>query len=396
MPRTNKKLTEVEIRNAKPKDKDYKLYDEGGLRLLVRKTGTKAWQYPYKLNGKENVYTIGQYPEIGSAEARKLRDEARKMIREGRVPTEEKKAIKLKAMYENRNSFHALAMEWFDKQIWAKKHKANILRRLELDVFPFIGHKPVNKITRLDVLQALQKIEARGALDVAKRVNQYCAGIFDYALLIGLCEMNPAMGLSKAIKSQAVTHRAYLKEKELPEFLTKLEAYRGRPLIKFALQLLMLTFVRPGELRGARWDEINEDKAEWRIPAARMKMRRDHYVPLSSQALDVIKQIRKISGTCELLFPGIKNSQTPISDVTLIKALKILGYGGTATPHGMRATASTILNENGFRPDVIERQLAHVEKNKIRAAYHHSEYLDDRRKMMQWWGSHLERTQNKE
>jgi integrase len=390
MPRINRKLTETEIRNAKPKDKDYKLYDDGGLRLLVRTSGTKVWQYPYKLQDKYNIYTIGQYPDIGSADARKLRDEARKLIKDGIAPNEQKKAIALKAQYESRNSFHALATEWHSKQLWAKKHAASILRRLEVDVFPEIGHKPIAKVTRLDVLQALQKIEKRGSLDVAKRVNQYCASIFDYALVLGLCEMNLAIGLSKAIKAHQTTHRAYLKEKELPDFLAKLEAYRGRTLIRLALKLLVHTFVRPGELRGARWDEIEEAKSEWRIVPERMKMKREHIVPLSSQALGIIRQIRAISGGCALLFPGVKSIHKPISDVTLLKAIQILGYGGKATPHGMRATASTILNENGFKPDVIERQLAHIEQNKVRAAYHHAEYLAERREMMQWWGNYLE------
>ena len=266
-----------------------------------------------------------------------------------------------------------------------------MLSRLELDAFPIIGKQAINKISRQQVLHVIQKIEERGALDVAKRIGQYCAAIFDNALLKGLCESNPAMGLAKTVETKAVTHRPCLKEKQLPDFLEKLEEYRGGKLVQLAMKLLMLTFVRPGELRGARWEEIDEDKAEWRIPASRMKMKRDHIVPLSKQALAVIAEIKKLSGDSEILFPGRKNFKTPISDVTLIKCLKILGYGETATPHGMRATASTIFNENNFNSDHIEMQLAHVESNKIRGAYNRALYLNERRKMMQWWGDYLKK-----
>ncbi len=387
MPRRNLKLTELQIRNAKPKAQAYKLYDSEGLRLLVRPSGTKVWQYPYKLHDKWNIYTIGQYPEIGTAEARQLRDEARKLIKTGIAPIEYKSNRKLPE--GSRNSFSAIGHEWLDKQIWTPKHQANITRQLEKDVFPYIGLRPIRAVTRQEILVLLQRIEDRGALDVAKRTAQHCVQIFDYALLKGQCDNNPAIGLSKVIKAYKVQHRAYLKESQLPEFLSRLETYRGSELVKLAMKFLVLTFVRPGELRGASWDEINITKAEWRIPAERMKMGREHIVPLSTHALAVLEQVRAISGTCALLFPG-NDATKPISDVTLTKCLIILGYGGQATPHGMRSTASTILNENGFNHDWIERQLAHAPDDKIRAAYNRAAYLDDRRKMMQWWGDYIQ------
>lgn len=390
MPRMNTKLSELQIKNAKPKAADYKLYDDGGLRLLVRSSGTKVWQYPFIYGGKANIYTIGKYPEVTTAEARQARDEARKMINRGINPNTLKKEARIKRQYEGENGFEKLANEWFSKQTWAEKHSANIKSRLEKDVHYLIGNKPINQITRQDILHILQKIEARGALDVAKRVNQYITAIFEYGLIKGICENNPAIGLSKTVKSYKVQHRAYLSEKQLPEFLRKLDDYSGRTMIKLALKLLMLTFVRPGELRGAWWNEFDLEKAEWRIPAKRMKMSREHIVPLSKEALKVLEHLKPISGHRPLLFPGIKKPNEPISDVTLTKALIILGYKDIATAHGMRATASTILNENGFKPDVIERQLAHIEQNKVRAAYHHTEYLAERKEMMAWWGAYLQ------
>lgn len=382
------KLTEMQIKNAKPKAKAYKLYDTEGLLLLIRPTGTKVWQYPYKLHDKYNVYTIGQYPEIGTARARELRDDARKLIKSGLAPIEYKANHKLPP--SSRNSFGAIGHEWLDKQIWVAKHKSNITRQMEKDVFTYIGARPIRGVTRQELLSVIQRIEDRDALDVAKRTAQHCVQIFDYALLKGQCDNNPAIGLSKVVRPAKVQHRAYLKEAQLPEFLAKLETYRGSELVKLAMKFLMLTFVRPGELRGARWDEINLAKAEWRIPPERMKKEREHIVPLSTQAIALLHRIREISGKCDLLFPG-NDATKPISDVTLIKCLKILGYEGQATPHGMRSTASTILNENGFNRDWIERQLAHAPDDKIRAAYNRALFLDDRRTMMQWWSDYLQK-----
>jgi integrase len=391
MPKLKAKLTDVQIRNLKPGDKAYKVNDEGGLVILVRPTGTKVFQYPYKMGGKYNVFTIGQYPDMPAVDARKQRDLVRDMIKQGINPNQKKQIERQLNVQAGEQSFEAIARNWHGKQIWAAKHKASILSRLENDVFPKIGYKHINQVNAQEILAILYDIEARGSLDMVRRVNQYCVAIFDHGIAMGLCEFNPAIGRTKAIKSAPVKHRPYLKESQLPDFLQRLDNYSGGMLVQLALKLLLLTFVRPGELRGARWDEINLDKAEWKIPAARMKMKRDHIVPLSTQAVEVIKQIQIISGRCEIIFPGERKITKPISDVTLTKALIIMGYTGEnkVVPHGFRATASTILNEKGFKPDVIERQLAHVEKNKVRASYHHSEYLDDRRHMMQWWGDYI-------
>lgn len=388
MPKRTLKLMETQIKNAKPKDKAYKLYDGDGLRLLVRPSGTKVWQYPYTLHKKSNIYTIGQYPEIGAAKARQMRDEARKLIQSGIHPVETKATHKLPE--GAKNSLGAIGNEWLDKQIWVKKHKSNITRQLNQDIFHYIGNRPIRSVTRQELYTALKRIEDRNALDVAKRTAQHCVQIFDFALSKGQCENNPAIGLSKTIKKCQTKNRAYLKEDQVPDFLKKLEHYSGSEKVKLAMKLLMLTLVRPGELRGARWVEFNFDKAEWRIPAERMKVKREHIVPLSKQALGVIERLRHITGNAELLFPG-NDATKPISDVTLTKCLIILGYGGEATAHGMRATASTILNENSFNRDWVERQLAHLPKDKIRAAYNHALYLAERPEMMQWWGDYLEK-----
>jgi len=386
MPRQTLKLTETQIKAAKPKAKAYKLYDGEGLILLVRPSGTKVWQYPYKLHNKHNIYTIGQFPDVGSSMARQIRDEARALIINGIAPIESKASHKLPAGAQN--SFGTIGGEWLEKQIWVPKHKSNIKRQLTNDIFNYIGDRPVRSITRQDILGVLKRIEDREAYNVAKRTAQHCVQIFDYALLKGQCDSNPATGLSKVIKNVPVENRPYLKEDQITPFLQKLEQYEGTDITKLAMKFLMLTFVRPGELRGALWKEINFEKSEWRIPSERMKMKKPHIVPLTKYSLAILAETKKISGTCELVFPG-KDATKPLSDATLSRCLERLGFKGIATAHGMRAMASTILNESNFMPDWIEKQLAHMPKDKIRAAYNHALHLADRVQMLEWWGEYL-------
>lgn len=409
MARLVRKLSDTECRKAQPRIRDYKLYDEGNLRLLVRKSGSKVWQYPYRLHGKENIYTIGQYPLIGLSEARKLRDEIRALVAQGLSPNREKAARYADNVATVKNSFEAVAREWHSKQIWDKKHTQVVLRSLENNAFPVIGSLPIHKITAHDILEMLRIMESRNALDMARRVNQRCVEVFDYAIVKKLCDYNPATGRSKVLKSVAREHRAHLYPKYIPEFMNALDTYRGSKKVKLAMQLLWLTFVRPGELRHARWEDFDEKNALWRIPAEQMKMKRPHLVPLSHQALELLKELRPITGKTKFLFPGERNTSKPISDVALLKVLIILGFhkdsnkkgngkkpseeppkGKTFVPHGIRGTASTILNESGkFNPDAIERQLAHIERNNVRAAYNHADYLDERTTMMQWWADYL-------
>lgn len=417
MTRYVRRLTDTECRKAAPAARNYKLYDEGNLQLLIRVSGTKVWQYPYKIHGKRNVYTIGQYPRIGIADARKQRDDAKALIEQGIDPNREKAnrytantAPYVEGAEAVQNSFEIIAREWHSKQVWDEKHTKVVLRSLDLNVFPFIGKLPVDKITARDVLQLLRAMEARGALENARRVAKRIEAVLEYALGLLLVDNNVATGRGKTLKSNKRVHRPHLPAKYIPEFLKALDSYRGSLKVKLAMQLLWLTFVRPGELRNARWEDFDEDKAMWRIPAERMKMRRPHLVPLSRQALDVLKQLRTITGKGDLLFPGERDATKPISDVALIKVLIILGFHKDSykkaphknpftpeqqkersfVPHGIRGSASTILNEIGkFKPDYIERQLAHIDSNGVRAAYNHAEYLEERIDMMRWWADYL-------
>jgi integrase len=265
-----------------------------------------------------------------------------------------------------------------------------VVDSLEADVFPALGDIAIKEITPPTVLEVIRAVESRGALDVASRILQRTSAVFRYAIQTGRATYNPAADMKGVLKTRKVEHRSAISRADLPDFLKKLDSYSGDPVTKLGLTLIVLTFVRTGELRGARWEEFDVDQGEWRIPAERMKMRSAHIVPLSPQALAVIEELRPLTGQSDLLFPSKRNQRKPISENTLLYALYRLGYHKRATVHGFRALASTILNETGFRPDVVERQLAHVERNKVRAAYHRSEYLEERRKMMDWWGACLE------
>jgi len=388
------KLTVVEIKNAKPREKSYKLFDGGGLYLEVAPTGGKWWRLKYRIGSKEKRISLGVFPKVSLAEARKERDKAKRLLQAGIDPAEERKARKLAEEKRASTTFERVAKEWIDKQVgrWTEEHAKRVLQSLAKDLFPVLGHRPVAEISPKELLQALRAVEARGALDVASRLLQRSGAVFRYGIAAGYCDRNPAADLQGALKTRKVTHRPALKEADLPEFLAKLDAYDGHLLTKLALRFLLLTFVRPGELRAAEWQEfqLEGDAPTWRIPAERMKMREEHIVPLSRQAVAVLQEIHALTGNGRLVFPQQNKPEKPMSENTLLYAMYRMGYHQRATPHGFRATASTILNEMGWRPDVIERQLAHAERNKVRAAYHRSEYLADRRKMMQAWADYLD------
>ncbi len=401
MPKLSKGLSDKDVQNAKPKDSPYKLYDRDGLCIFIRTTGTKVWQYHYQYQNQRKTYTIGRYlskstpGHISLKEARLEKHKARELLSKGIDPNVYKQE-NAGGKYEDENmTFEALGREWHDKGTWAKKHGQNILRSLENDVFPLIGRKHIKDVTRQDIIAVLVRIEGREAYDVAKRVCNRCEVIFDYAIVKGVCDDNPALGRAKFIKKVKSQPRPHLREDQLPEFLSKLSNYHGREFVKYAMQLLCLTFLRPGELRTLEWADVNFESALIKIPAERMKMNREHTVPLSRQAMELLKELRKVTGNNELLFPSVKNNGKPIADVTLTKVLHILGYvkGSSkhAVPHGFRHTASTILNEKGFNFDHIEKQLAHIDSNKVRGTYNQAVYLEDRRKMMQWWADHLDK-----
>ena len=385
-------LTDAAVRNAKPRSKPYKLSDGGGLFLWVQPSGGKWWRYKYRFSGKEKSLALGSYPDVSLAEARERHAQARKVVSSGNDPGEVKKEAKRLAILKSVTTFGAIAREWCEsrKHKWVTSYGEAMLTRLENHVFPKMGDRPISDITAPELLSVLRVVEHTGALDLAQRLLQASGQIFRYAIATGRAQRNPAVDLRGALKPPVRKHQAYLKADEMPEYLQKLEAYDGNPQTKLALKFLLLTFVRTSELRGAEWAEIDFDKAEWRIPAERMKMRDLHIVPLSRQALGVLRELQPLTGQWRYVFPNQHKPSGCMSENTMLFGLYRMGYHSKATGHGFRSTASTILNEHGFTPDVIERQLAHSERNTVRAAYNHAQYLPERRKMMQWWADYLD------
>lgn len=385
-------LSDAKARNAKPRSKPYKIADGEGLFLLVTPTGSKYWRMRYFFGGKEKLLALGVYPDLSLADAREKRADARKVLAAGRDPGQEKKESKRQTRLRSSNSFEVVASEWLEKQrtSWSERHYRTTRWQIETYVLSRIGHRPIAEITALEVLDMLRELETTGILDTTRKMKQVTGRVFMYAVVTGRAERNPVPDLQGALKTPVVRHRSYLKETEMPEYLVKLEAYDGSVQTKVALQLLLLTFVRTTELRAARWEEIDWDKAEWRIPAERMKMREAHIVPLAKQSIIALRKQEELSGNREYVFPNEHNPSKFMSENTMLYALYRMGYHSRATGHGFRSTASTILNEHGFRPDVIERQLAHGERNKVRAAYNHAQYLPERREMMQWWADFID------
>jgi integrase len=385
-------LSDAKARNAKSRSKPYKIADSEGLFLLVMPSGSKYWRFKYFFLGKEKLLALGVYPDVTLADARDRRSHARRVLAAGKDPSEAKKEAKHLRAFNSTNTFEVVAREWYEKRKheWASTTSATILGRLEQHILPMLGPKPIADITAPNVLAMLRIVEGRGTLETARRVMQICGQVFMYAIATGRAERNPVPDLRGAIKTPIVKHNSFLNAAELPQYLKALTAYDGGLQTKLALRFLLLTFVRTNELRGAEWTEIDWDKAEWRIPAERMKMRELHLVPLSRQAVAVLRELEKFTGHRQYVFPNQHKPTTFMSENTMLYALYRMGYHSRATGHGFRSTASTILNENGFGADVIERQLAHSERNAVRAAYNHAQYLPERRKMMQWWADYLD------
>jgi len=390
-------LNDIACKGFKPENKSYKKSDEKGLYLEVMPNGSKYWRFKYRYNKKEKRLSIGVYPEVSLKEARNKRDEARKLLAENIDPSQQKKLEKITKHINSENSFESIAREWHEqkKPSWTERHAHYVLTRLEADIFPKIGYRPINEIKAPELLVALKEIEKRGAIDIAHRAMQTSGQIFRYAIATGRAEHDISADLKGALQTRKKKHYNKLPEKELPDFLSKLEKYdteyQGDKLTKLAFKLLINTFLRTTEIRGARWEEFNFDKKEWRIPAERMKMKEEHIVPLSKQSLEIIEEIKLITGNRELLFPNVNNANKPISENTLLYALYRMGYRGRTTTHGFRSTASTILHENRFPSDVIEIQLSHAERNEVKASYNFAKYLPERRQMMQWWSDYIER-----
>lgn len=393
------KLTNIQIKNAKPKDRMYRLCDGDNLLLEIHPNGKKHWRVGYTFNKKRRQITLGPYPLVSLAEARELKIEKQKLLLKGIDPVEDRRQQKIEHEINHVNTFEALAREWHEHQshAWQPRHAKRIMERLEANVFNFVGNRPIKSISPQEILAVLRKIEDRGAYDMAHRVMQFCSSIYRYAVATGRAERDITVDLRGALKPAKTKNLARLSEAQLPKFLQKLELYdteyNGNILTKLGFKLLFLTFVRSAELREATWQEIDFDKKEWRIPAERMKMNEEHIVPLSTQSLSIFKKIKEITDNMygDYVLPSRQSPRKNMSENTFLKVIDILGYKGEATAHGCRGTASTILNENGWRADVIERQLAHCERNQIRAAYNHAQYLPERREMMQWWGDYLEK-----
>ena len=390
-------LTDMRIRNAKPQEATYKLSDGSGMYLLVTPDGARYWRLDYRYAGKRRTLALGVYPTVTLASARTRREEARGLLAKSIDPGVIKKATKRAAKLASENTFEAIAREWIDKQRnrLAPRYSALILARLEADIFPQIGSRHIADIGAPELLEALRKVEKRGVIETARRLRQTCGQVFRYAIATGRANADPSPSLRGALGSPGRPrgHKA-MALKEVPTFLGALAAYDGDPRTRLALRLMILTFARTTELRAARWSEfenLERNEPLWRIPAERTKMKREHIVPLAPQAVVVLRELRMLPGsaTSPCLFPS-PSREGFMSNNTMLYALYRMGYHGRATIHGFRAMASTALNEMGFRPDVIERQLAHQEQNAVRAAYNRAEYLGERRTMMNQWADYLD------
>ncbi|MCB1976386.1 MAG: tyrosine-type recombinase/integrase [Nitrosomonas sp.] len=388
------KLTDPIIKAAKPKEKPYKLSDGQGLTLLIQPNGSKWWRYRYRINGKEKMLSIGTYPDVTLKKAREMRVTADDLLKQGIDPSQHRQEQKQIAAIAAENSFESVARQWWNhwKHARTERHADYVIRRLEADIFPVIGNKPIHSITAPTLLMAIKKIESRGALDIAKRALSTCGQVFRYAVGHGLAERNPAADIkpSDVLKPTRKANYARLDQKDLPELLQKIEEYDGQPLTRIALQLMALTFVRTGELIGARWEEIDITAKQWRIPAERMKMRTPHIVPLSNQSLTLINELRTLALDDILLFPSERRDGKTMSNNTILYALYRLGYHSRMTGHGFRGIASTILHEHGYNHEYIELQLAHSPRDAVSAAYNHALYLDQRARMMQEWADYLD------
>lgn len=389
-------LSDTAIKNAKPSTKPIKLSDEKGLFLLVTPAGGKWWRLKFRFGGKEKLLSLGTYPDISLKDARQRRDDARKLLANDIDPSEHRKAVKSAKTERAANSFEVVAREWFGKksQGWAASNADKVMGRLENDAFPWLGARPIAEITPPEVLKVLRRIEERGAIESAHRVRNYCGQIFRYAIVTGRAERDPSSDLRGALPTPTKIHRAAITDpKAIGGLLRSIDSYKGLFVTKCALQLAPLTFVRPGELRKAEWAEFDLDKAEWNIPAERMKMREAHLVPLSAQAVEILRELYALTGDKEYVFPGARTNGRPMSDNAVLSALRRMGFGkDEMSGHGFRAMARTILDEVlQVRVDYIEHQLAHAVKDPNGRAYNRTAHLIERKKMMQQWADYLDK-----
>ncbi|MDN0120011.1 tyrosine-type recombinase/integrase [Yersinia frederiksenii] len=384
-------LTDLEIRRSKPKEKPYTLNDGNGLSMLIEPNSAKGWRFRYRFGGKPKMLSLGTYPSVSLTDARQKRDEAKKQVAAGINPSEVRKQEKQSRQDTAGNTFEGIAREWYEKRFdrWSASYAEEMIKTFEKDVFPFIGHHPITNIKPMDLMAVLSKLNERGATEKMRKVRQRCGEVWRYAIVTGRAEYNPAPDLASAFSPHQKEHYAFLNSSELPEFFRVLNTYSGSIVVKLAMRLLILTGLRPGELRQGKWTEIDFDKRLWEIPAERMKKRRPHCVPLPEQAINILEQLKPITGHYQFVFPGRIKHSKPMSEMAMNVLIRRIGYAGRVTGHGFRHTMSTILHEQGYNTSWIETQLAHVDKNSIRGTYNHAQYLDGRREMLQWYANKL-------
>ena len=387
-------LTDTHIRSLKPEAKPRKYFDGGGLFLYVPINGSKLWRMAYRYDGKSKLLSFGDYPAVSLKDARGRRDEAKGLLAKGIDPSAQKKAAKREQVTAERDSFENIALDWHRTRLagFSEKHQGTALYRLNTYILPIIGKKHIARLEAPEILALVKSIEDKGNHETARRVLQIIGQVFRFAIAMCKIKHNIVADLHGALRPRKVTHRAAVLEKEkVAQLLMAIDDYAGYFPLVCALKLAPMLFVRPTELRCATWQEFDLDAAEWRIPAERMKMRRTHIVPLSRQALAILKELKKFSGEGQYLFPSMRTETRPISDATMLNALRRMGYQKhEMSVHGFRSIASTLLNELGYNRDWIERQLAHGDSNGVRAAYNYAEYLPERKRMMQEWSDFLD------
>ncbi|UAK20739.1 integrase arm-type DNA-binding domain-containing protein [Kluyvera sp. CRP] len=404
-------LTDTKVRAAKPEAKEYSLVDGDGMFLLVHPNGSKYWRFRFRFGGKQHLMAFGVYPETSLADARQKREETRKLVAAGVDPREHKRAVKEEKAKEV-VTFESVARDWHaSNRKWSKSHSARVLKSLEDNLFDAIGKRNIADLKTQDLLKPLKAVEMSGRLEVAARLQQRTTSIMRFAVQSGLIDYNPAQELAGAIATAKRQHRASLDFDRIPELLHRIDSYTGRPLTRLAVELTLLVFIRSSELRFARWSEVDFETAMWTIPGEReplegvkhshrgSKMRTPHLVPLSHQALAILEKIKRLSGNRELIFVGDHDSRKPMSENTVNKALRVMGYDTKVEVcgHGFRAMACSTLVESGlWSRDAVERQMSHQERNSVRAAYiHKAEHLGERRLMLQWWADYLDANREK-
>lgn len=404
MPRLAQPLSDSQIKRARAQTKLMKLFDGHGLYLEVHPSGGKFWRFRYrKPDGKETTIGFGPYPEVSLVEARNKRTEARRVLLDGGDPLQQREQMRRESVRATEYTFRKVATEWHQlkEKAWSPAYAHNVLHRLELDIFPDLGRLPIDEVTHRDLIDVFRKIEARGAHEIAKRNKAVCSQIFSYAIQTGVAKRNLVVDMKDVLQPVPSGNFPAISSDELPRFLQALRSNEAcmQPLTRMGLRLLMLVFVRTSELIETPWAEIEEGKSEWIIPWYRMKLgkrrlnpiKKDHFVPLSRQSLQLLAELRKLTGGGRFLFPNLRDRNRPMSNNAFLKALERMGYKGDMSGHGFRALAmSTIKEKLGYRHEVVDRQLAHVEKNKVTRAYDRAEFIDERRVMMQAWADYID------